>query len=89
LFDGTNLPCLSGQFVTMHPVYFAIAQVARTDPTLMSGGTRLDQLGLNSSVGLSVFRSALERRFQKRLRPLSWQMTVEEVVAMIDGDLGV
>jgi len=69
----------------MHPALAVIAQIARTDAARLSPEITLNRLGLSSSLGLSIMQSALERRFQRRLGPLTWQTTVGEVLAAFDG----
>ena len=61
-----------------------IAKIARADPGSITADTTLGSLGLNTSLGLGIVRSALERRFQRRLRPLTWDATVSSILAAIE-----
>jgi holo-[acyl-carrier protein] synthase len=69
----------------MHPAVATIAQIARTEAASLAPDLPLGKLGLGTSLGLGLLRSALERKFQRKLRPLTWQMTVGQVTAMLDG----
>ena len=70
----------------MHPALPVIAQIARTDVERLSPTVTLNQLGLNTSLGLSVLRSGLNRKFGCSLAALSWQLTIAELLVAIDGN---
>jgi holo-[acyl-carrier protein] synthase len=70
----------------LHPVFSIIGQLARMEPSQLQPEWSLDRLGLNSSLGLGVLRSALERRFGRRLGTLTWRTTLAEVVAAVDAE---
>ena len=65
---------------TLIPV---IAQIARKDASLLKPDTRLDQIGLETSIGRSILRTALERRFQRKLPSLDLSLTLAELAALL------
>lgn len=70
----------------MTPALQTIAQIARIDPKSLTPERRLDTLGLGSSLGLSMLRSGLNRRLGCKLAPLTWRMTVGELVAATEAN---
>lgn len=69
----------------MHEAVSVIAQIARTDPNALTPERTLGSLGLNKSLGLSVVRAALERKFQCKLASLRWQSTIADILAELAG----
>lgn len=68
----------------MHPAFEVIARISRKDPATLDLDQRLDQLGLNSSMGLGVLRSALQRKFSVSIASLGRQMTIGGVIGLLD-----
>jgi phosphopantetheine--protein transferase-like protein len=68
----------------MHPALEIIAHLGRTDPTTLRPEQSLSSLTLSKSLGLSVLRSALERKFQRKPLRLEWNTTIGEVLAQIE-----
>jgi holo-[acyl-carrier protein] synthase len=68
----------------MHPAFEVIARISRKDPASLGPEQRLDQLGLNSSMGLGVLRSALQRKFSVSVASLGRKMTIGEVIGLLD-----
>jgi holo-[acyl-carrier protein] synthase len=69
----------------MHPALPLIARIARVEPETIQPGATLSQLGLHTSLGLGILQSALERRFQRKLGPFTWQTTIAQVLESLDG----
>lgn len=60
-----------------------VAQVSRKNAASINGDTSLNSLGMNSSLGLTIMRNVLEKKFGRKLPNLHWKMTVAEVGSMI------
>ena len=57
-----------------------IARITRRQRRELTQETRLQDLGLSSSLGLSTLRAALQRQFQVNLPVLHWSMTIAQVL---------
>jgi holo-[acyl-carrier protein] synthase len=68
----------------MDPVLDVIARIARVEPESLKPEMTLGAVGLHTSLGLGIVRSALERRFKRELRPLTWETTIGQVQESLD-----
>ncbi len=69
----------------MHPALSVIAQIGRTDAASLRPEHTLNSLKINKSLGLGLLRSALERRFQRKLPVITWKTTIQELLDATDG----
>lgn len=67
----------------MEEIVNAIAAAIRTDAARVTPEASLQSLGVGSSIVLEILRTALERRFQKTMPPLSLAMKVNELMALV------
>ena len=66
-------------------VITAILHIARKKPAEIQGHLSLGTLGLSSSFGLSALRSILEKESKAKISPLSANMKVDDVLALMSG----
>ncbi len=70
----------------MEEVVKTIAKVLRRDSGKISPDDSLQALGVGSSIVLEILRSSLERKYQKRVTPLTLNMRVREIIDLIEGE---
>lgn len=70
----------------MQDLLTVLSKVSRTPVEKIELSSSLRTLGLSQSMGLQILRSALERQFSRSIPPLSWQLTVKDLEALVKGE---